>query len=67
MADPAPRIVGPKDGVSLDLAGGELMGGSEPPTPEQRQELAARYDLEVDPGSLPGLCREHGLTFPGAD
>jgi hypothetical protein len=25
--------------------------------------LAARYGLEVDPSSVPGLLQEHGLVF----
>ena len=27
--------------------------------------LGARYGLEFDPGSVPRLCAEHGLVFPG--
>jgi hypothetical protein len=26
---------------------------------------AVRYDLEVDPGSIPRLAAEHGLVLPG--
>ncbi len=36
-----------------------------PPDPERVGELAARYGLEMDPSSVPGLCAEHGLVFPG--
>ena len=25
--------------------------------------IAARYGLEADPGSIPGLCEKYGLTF----
>jgi mannose-6-phosphate isomerase-like protein (cupin superfamily) len=32
--------------------------------PQQLGELGARYGLEVDPGSVPRLCAEHGLTHP---
>jgi mannose-6-phosphate isomerase-like protein (cupin superfamily) len=30
-------------------------------------ELCARYDLEMDPGSVPGLCERFGVTHPLAD
>jgi mannose-6-phosphate isomerase-like protein (cupin superfamily) len=36
-----------------------------PPDPEQVGELAGRYGLEMDPASIPDLCAEHGLVFPG--
>ena len=32
-------------------------------TPEQIGPLAARYGLELDPASIPGLCEEFGLRF----
>jgi hypothetical protein len=28
-------------------------------------ELCARYELEMDPGSVPGLVERFGLCFPG--
>ena len=31
---------------------------------ESRQELGARYDLEVDLDRVAELCEEHGLRFP---
>ena len=31
--------------------------------PEAIGELAARYGLEMDVASVPGLCAEHGLVF----
>ena len=34
-----------------------------PPDPVAMRELAARYGLEVDPSTVPGLLEEHGLTF----
>ena len=34
-----------------------------PPDPAQLAPLAARFDLELDPDSVPRLCEEHGLTF----
>jgi Cupin domain len=40
----------------IDLPGG--------PTPETVAPIAARYGLEVDPASIPGLCERHGLRFP---
>ena len=34
-----------------------------PPDFEQLAELAKRYGLEVDRGSIPALCERYGLTF----
>ena len=42
--------------VDLGSAGG-------PPDPEVLLALAARYGLELDLASIPGLLSEHGLTF----
>jgi hypothetical protein len=28
-------------------------------------ELCARYELEMDPGSIPGLVDRFGVRFPG--
>lgn len=33
------------------------------PQPEKIAPIAARYGLELDPSTIPDLCREHGLTF----
>jgi mannose-6-phosphate isomerase-like protein (cupin superfamily) len=33
------------------------------PDPAAIAPLAARYGLELDPSSIPGLCAQHGLTF----
>jgi quercetin dioxygenase-like cupin family protein len=33
------------------------------PQPEKVAPIAARYGLEIDPSTIPNLCREHGLTF----
>jgi quercetin dioxygenase-like cupin family protein len=41
---------------------GELFA-SGPPAPERLGEIAARYDLEIDPESIPALCERHGLSF----
>ena len=43
----------------------ELTSGDGPPDPEALGALAARYGLEVNPESIPHLCAEHGLEFPG--
>lgn len=32
------------------------------PEPAVLAEVAARYGLEVDPTSVPGLAKEHGLV-----
>lgn len=37
----------------------ELAAGAAPP-----HEIGARYGLEVEPGSIPRLCEQHGLLFP---
>jgi mannose-6-phosphate isomerase-like protein (cupin superfamily) len=39
-----------------------------PPTPQflaELDELGARYGLEMDPASVPGLCERFGVTFGG--
>jgi quercetin dioxygenase-like cupin family protein len=33
------------------------------PEPARLAPLAARYGLELDASSIPGLCADHGLTF----
>jgi hypothetical protein len=40
------------------------LGGSNT-DPEVLAELCARYELEVDPGSVPSLVERFGLRFPG--
>lgn len=37
--------------------------GGGPRDPAALHDLAARYGLEVDPSSIPGLLAEHGLVF----
>jgi quercetin dioxygenase-like cupin family protein len=44
---------------------GELLAGG-PPDPEKRAAISAKYQLEVDPDSVPGLIEKHGLRFGGA-
>ncbi len=34
------------------------------PWPARPAVMARMHQLEVDPESVPGLCAEHGLTFP---
>jgi mannose-6-phosphate isomerase-like protein (cupin superfamily) len=41
------------------------LGGSTQAEPHELAALAARYGLEVDPQSIPGLLRRFELTFPG--
>jgi hypothetical protein len=36
-----------------------------PPDPEKLGAVAAKYDLAVDPESIPRLAQEHGLQLPG--
>ena len=41
------------------------MGGSTQNEPEKFAELAARYELDFDPDSIPGLVQRFDLRFPG--
>ena len=45
---------------------GELVADG-PPDPERRAAIAAKYELEVDADSVPGLVEGHGLRFGGAE
>ncbi|MDX6485417.1 MAG: hypothetical protein QOF43_570 [Gaiellaceae bacterium] len=44
---------------------GEVYAAGEPDL-ARFAELCARYDLEMDPTSVPGLCERFGLTHPMA-
>jgi quercetin dioxygenase-like cupin family protein len=46
---------------------GELvdLGGVTEAEPQTLAELCSRYELEMDPGSVPGLVERFGLQFPG--
>jgi len=46
---------------------GELvdLGGAGAAEPEAMMELCTRYELEMDPESVPGLVERFGLQFPG--
>ena len=41
------------------------LGGSTRAQPEALAELSARYELEVNPDSIPGLLERFDLRFPG--
>jgi quercetin dioxygenase-like cupin family protein len=41
------------------------LGGVTAAPPETLGELCARYELEMDPGSVPGLIERFDLRFPG--
>ena len=41
----------------------ELVDFMRAPTTASVAPLAARYGLEIDPASIPGLCERHGLRF----
>jgi mannose-6-phosphate isomerase-like protein (cupin superfamily) len=41
------------------------LGGAAVAPPEALGELSARYGLEMDPGSVPGLIERFGVRFPG--
>ena len=41
------------------------MGGVTQAPPEKLAELCARYELEMDPDSVPGLVERFDLRFPG--
>ena len=51
------------EGYFADLA--EVFAAG-PPDPEKLGAVAAKYQLEVDPDSVPRLAEEHGLELPGA-
>ena len=41
------------------------LGGNTAPDPEEFGALCARYGLELDPSSVPGLVERFGVRFPG--
>jgi quercetin dioxygenase-like cupin family protein len=41
------------------------LGGAGSARPEELAELCGRYELEMDPASVPGLLERFGLVFPG--
>src|SRR5438477_9654331 len=41
------------------------LGGVTQAEPQTLAELCARYELEMDPGTVPGLVERFGLRFPG--
>jgi quercetin dioxygenase-like cupin family protein len=41
------------------------LGGVMQAEPQSLGELCARYELEMDPASVPGLVKRFGLVFPG--
>ena len=41
------------------------MGGVTNAQPETLADLCARYELDMDPDSVPGLVERFGLVFPG--
>jgi quercetin dioxygenase-like cupin family protein len=41
------------------------LGGVAAADPQVMGELCARYELEMDPSSVPGLIERFGLQFPG--
>ena len=51
----------------FDELGGALAAATpgEGPDPETLGALGAKYGLEFQPESVPELCAEHGLSFPG--
>ena len=43
-----------------------LLRSGDPTAGKRAAEICARYALEVQPESIPELCRTHGLRVPGA-
>src|SRR5438067_2139777 len=41
------------------------LGGVTQAEPQELGELCARYELEMDPDSIPGLVERFGVRFPG--
>ncbi len=46
---------------------GDRPAGAPPPAPEEIAEVAARYGLELDFASVPGLIAAHGVHFDPMD
>jgi quercetin dioxygenase-like cupin family protein len=44
---------------------GEVFAVPGPPDPEKIAAVAAKYELEIEPESIPRLAQEHGLQLPG--
>jgi hypothetical protein len=44
---------------------GEVLGAGEPPDMGALMAVAADYDLDVDPASIPRLAQAHGLRLDG--
>ena len=42
----------------------ELGAVEGPPTPELVAEMHAKYGIEIDFDTIPGLCEKYGLVFP---
>jgi quercetin dioxygenase-like cupin family protein len=45
----------------------EIVSAGVPPDRERMSAVQAKYELEVDIESVPGLVKEHGVRFPGFD
>ena len=58
------EIISPGGFEEMFRALGDL-GGLTRATPEQMMALSRRFSMDVDPGSIPGLCERFGLRFPG--
>ena len=43
------------------------LAAGEAPDPEAFGELCARYALEMQPESVPDLCKRFGVWFPGVE
>jgi hypothetical protein len=41
------------------------LGGVANASPETLAELCGRYELDMDPDSIPGLIERFGVVFPG--
>jgi len=52
-ASQGPRIIGPRDGRTVDLGAVGV-----------REEYQARYGTQVDLDRTRHLCEQHGLRFP---
>ena len=44
---------------------GEVFAVPGPPDPERIAAVAAKYELEIEPASIPRLIQEHALRAPG--
>ena len=58
------EIITPAGFEDYFVALGEVLAGDGPPDLAGLAEVAARFDLDIDPTSVPRLAQTHGLVLP---